>query len=307
MGLVDRVGGSRRLAYVRIISSIAELRESTERSRGSGGRIGFVPTMGYLHEGHVSLIRAARSQSDLVVTSVFVNPLQFALSEDLGTYPRDPEGDARRAADAGTDILFTPEETEMYPEGRDGVMTTVAVPELASVMEGASRPTHFAGVCTVVAKLLNIVGPCSLFLGEKDFQQLAIVRAMVHDLSAPVTVIGCPTVREPDGLAMSSRNVNLSDDERGAAPVLNRALRVGAGMIAAGRIDRSSVLGAMADLVSTEPLAELDYFDIVDPVTLRPTDPVATTDRLLGAIRFSRARLIDNIAVDPAEAGSPRD
>lgn len=238
-----------------------------------------------------------------MVTSVFVNPLQFAANEDLGTYPRDPEGDAGKAGDAGTDILFVPEEAEMYPQGRDRVMTTVAVPELASVMEGASRPTHFAGVCTVVAKLLNIVGPCALFLGEKDFQQLSIIRTMVRDLSMPVDVVGCPTVREPDGLAMSSRNVNLDDEERRAAPVLNRALRHGAGMIADGETDRSAVLAAMVDVVASEPLAELDYFDIVDPVTLLPSDPVSADDRLLGAVRFSRARLIDNVAVAPAGVG----
>lgn len=298
MSLVDRSAGSRRLASVRTVHSITDLRDLTRTARSSGAEVGFVPTMGYLHDGHVSLVRAARSRTDFVVTSLFVNPLQFAANEDLGAYPRDPDGDAAKAADAGTDVLFIPDETEMYPDGRDGVMTTVAVPALASVMEGASRPTHFAGVCTVVSKLFNIVGPCSAFFGEKDYQQLAIIKAMVKDLSTPVEVIGCPTVRESDGLAMSSRNVNLTEAERRAAPVLNRALRAGADLIAAGRTDRSAVISAMADVIATEPLAELDYVDVVDPVTLQANDVVGPSDRLFGAVRFSRARLIDNIAVN---------
>lgn len=259
--------------------------------------------MGYLHDGHLSLIGRARSSTDLVVTSLFVNPLQFAVGEDLGTYPRDVDGDAAKAQRAGSDILFVPDESAMYPDGRDHVLTTVAVPELASVMEGASRPTHFAGVCTVVAKFFNIVGECSAFFGEKDFQQLAIIRAMTRDLSFPVEVVGCRTIRESDGLAMSSRNVRLDDAERDAAPVLNRALRIGARSIMGGETDRSVVLGLMAEVVGAEPLARLDYLEVADPVTLRSSDPVGPTDRLFGAIQFSAARLIDNIAANGSGNG----
>ena len=210
------------------VTTIAELRAELDRARSEGRTVGLVPTMGYLHDGHLSLARAAAADCDVVVMSIFVNPLQFAPTEDLATYPRDPEGDAAKAASAGVTVLFTPSSAEMYPEGRDAVLTGVAVPGLSSVMEGASRRTHFGGVCTVVAKLFNIVGACRAYFGEKDYQQLAIVRRMAHDLSFPVEVVGCPIVREPDGLAMSSRNVYLTAEERGVAPVLQRALRLGA-------------------------------------------------------------------------------
>lgn len=302
---MERLVRSRRLGPVRTITSIPELRAYTDEHRRAGRTIGFVPTMGYLHDGHLSLIRKAASDDDVVITSLFVNPLQFAAGEDLGTYPRDPRGDSEKAGLAGSDVLFVPDESEMYPEGRDRVLTSVTVPELASVMEGSSRPTHFAGVCTVVAKLFNIVGPCSAYFGEKDFQQLAIIRAMVRDLSAPVRVVGCPTVREADGLAMSSRNVRLDESERLAAPVLNRALRAGATLISGGETDRSAVIDAMAAVIASEPLARLDYVEVADPVTLRPSDPVGPTDRLFGSIVFSGARLIDNIAADRSGAGPP--
>lgn len=286
---------------MRTITTIAELRSVLGQRRAAGERVGFVPTMGYLHEGHLALLRAARSANECVVMSLFVNPLQFAAHEDLGTYPRDPEGDASKAAAVGTDVLFAPEVSEMYPDGRDAVLTSVAVPALAAVMEGASRPTHFAGVCTVVAKLFNLVGPCTAYFGEKDYQQLALITRMAHDLSFPVEVVGCPTVREPDGLALSSRNAYLSAQERAAAPVLHRALTAGAALIRAGQSDRAVVLAAMEQVVTAEPLAELDYLEIADPVTLAP-QPVAGPDsRLFGAVRFSRARLIDNIAAVPGD------
>lgn len=261
--------------------------------------VGFVPTMGYLHDGHVSLIRAAAAQCDRVVVSIFVNPLQFAQNEDLDSYPSDFDGDSAKASTAGADLLFVPRVAEMYPEGRDGVLTTVAVPELAKRMEGASRPAHFAGVCTVVTKLFNMVGACTSYFGEKDYQQLAIIRRMAHDLSMPVTVVGCETVREPDGLAMSSRNVYLSDAERAAAPVLNRALRTGAEAITSGDADRSRVLDAMRAVLDSEPLARLDYLEIADPDTLVPADPVGPGCRIFGAVTFSKARLIDNVPANP--------
>lgn len=278
-----------------VSTTVADVRARLDAARASGRSVGFVPTMGFLHAGHASLIERAARDHDVVVTSIFVNPLQFAPTEDLAAYPRDPEGDAARAGAAGCDLLFTPSVEEMYPDGRDAVLTTVAVPELASVMEGASRPTHFAGVCTVVAKLFNVVGPCAAYFGEKDFQQLAVVRRMAADLSFPVDVVGCPTLREPDGLAMSSRNVYLTDDERAVAPVLHRALRAGADAVAAGTTDADAVRGLMAGIVRDAPLGHLDYVEVADPTTLRPLGVVGGRARLFGAVRFGRARLIDNV------------
>ncbi len=282
---------------MRTATTIAELRSALDAARCSGRSVGLVPTMGYLHDGHVSLIERAAAENDEVVTTIFVNPLQFAAGEDLDTYPRDPDGDAAKASAAGGTWLFTPELDEMYPHGRDGVLASVAVEALSSVMEGASRRTHFGGVCTVVTKLFNIVGPCRAYFGEKDYQQLAIVRRMAEDLSAPVEVIGCPIVREPDGLAMSSRNVYLSADERAAAPVLQRALRAGAAAITSGERDADRVRALMADVVSSAPEGELDYVEIADPATLERRSVASVDSRLFVAVRFGRARLIDNIAV----------
>jgi pantoate--beta-alanine ligase len=273
------------------ITTIAELRAAL-RGRGS---VGFVPTMGYLHEGHLSLVRRARSADDVVVASIFVNPLQFAAGEDLDTYPRDLDRDTALAAGAGVDLLFVPDLAEMYPRP---VLTAVSVDELAGVLEGATRPGHFSGVATVVTKLFSIVGPCRAYFGEKDFQQLQIVRRMVSDLSLPVEVVGCPIVRETDGLAMSSRNVYLTPEERRAAPVLRRALTAGDYMVALGEPSPAAIAGAMAQVVTDEPLAELDYAACVEPSTLRPPDRIVPGMelRLLAAARFGRPRLIDNIA-----------
>ena len=204
--------------------SIAEVRWALDEVRREGATVGLVPTMGYLHEGHLSLMAAARADTDFVVATIFVNPLQFAPGEDLASYPRDPDGDRAKAEAADVDLLFSPEHDEMYP---DEVLTTVSVGGISQSMEGATRPTHFAGVATVVAKLFAIAGPCRAYFGEKDFQQLAVIRKMVADLSFPVEVIGCPIVREPDGLALSSRNAYLTPDQREAAPVLQRALKAG--------------------------------------------------------------------------------
>jgi len=291
-------------AVIRTVTTAEELRGLLDVERAAGRSVGFVPTMGYLHDGHASLIRAAAAVTDVVVASVFVNPLQFAPTEDLAAYPRDLDGDLSVAAPAGCELVFVPSEDEMYPDGRDGVLSTVSVPALAAVMEGASRPTHFPGVCTVVAKLFNLVGPCSAFFGEKDFQQLAILRRMARDLSFPVDVVGCPTVREPDGLALSSRNVYLTAEEREVAPVLQRALRAGADAIVGGETDAGAVRASMAELIDAAPLGELDYVEVADPDTLVPLVVAAPGARLFGAVRFGRARLIDNIAAgDGAGAG----
>ncbi|MGI9577353.1 MAG: pantoate--beta-alanine ligase, partial [Microthrixaceae bacterium] len=279
---------------------VDDLRRRLEAARSQRRTVGLVPTMGYLHVGHQALIEAATRDCDEVVTTIFVNPLQFAAGEDLDAYPRDIEGDSAKAASAGSDFLFVPEEAEMYPAGRDSVATSVSVPALASAMEGASRPTHFAGVCTVVAKLFNIAGPCRAYFGEKDYQQLAIIRTMAADLSFPVTVVGVATSRAPDGLALSSRNAYLSDAEREVAPVLNRALRIGAELIAAGESQADVVRAEMAATIERAPLGALDYVEVADPVTLESLQRCGMDARLFGAVQFGRARLIDNIAAaDP--------
>jgi pantoate--beta-alanine ligase len=282
---------------MKVTSTIAEARWALDEVRREGGTVGLVPTMGYLHDGHLSLVAAAKAETDFVVATIFVNPLQFAPGEDLDAYPRDPEGDRQKAERAGVDLLLTPEHDEMYPEE---VLTTVSVAGLSASMEGASRPTHFAGVATVVAKLFAIAGPCRAYFGEKDFQQLAVVRKMALDLSFPVEVVGCPIVREPDGLAMSSRNAYLTPEQREAAPVLQRALKAGVAMVQAGERDPSTVTELVADVIRAEPLAELDYVALVDPATLEPPDgelEPGHTYRLLTTARFGVPRLLDNVAL----------
>ena len=279
---------------MRSVATIAELRAVLDGERAAGRRVGFVPTMGFLHEGHASLMRAARADTDVVVASIFVNPLQFGAGEDLDAYPRDLDRDTALAAAAGVDLLFTPAVEEMYPRP---VLTTVAVAQLSEGLEGASRPTHFAGVATVVAKLLSIVGPCRAYFGAKDFQQIAVVRRMAEDLSLPVEVVACPTRREPDGLAMSSRNVYLTPEERAAAPVVYAALRSGAAAIAAGERDPAAVRELMAQIIEAEPLAQLDYAEVVDADSFTVPEPLTGNLRLLAAVRLGRARLIDNVGV----------
>ena len=282
---------------MQVLSTRAEFREHLETVRALGRTVGLVPTMGALHDGHLSLIRAAADDCDVVALTIFVNPLQFGAGEDLSAYPRPIERDLELAEEAGADVVFTPSTEEMYPTP---TLSTVHVDELTVGLEGASRPTHFDGVTTVVAKLFNIAGSCRAYFGEKDFQQLAVVRRMVEDLDHPVTVIGCPIIRESDGLAMSSRNAYLSATEREAATVINRALRAGAAMIAAGESDPSVVEAHMASVVSAEPLAELDYAVVVDPDSLRTPDSLESggTVRLLMVARVGTPRLLDNLAVD---------
>jgi pantoate--beta-alanine ligase len=279
---------------MKTIAGIAEVRAALDAARGEGHRVGFVPTMGYLHDGHASLMRQARGETDVVVASIFVNPLQFGPGEDLEAYPRDMERDTALAEAAGVDLLFVPDVAEMYPTP---VQTTVSVASVSEPLEGASRPTHFAGVATVVAKLFAIVGPCRAYFGAKDFQQVAVVRRMVRDLSFPVDVVACPTLRERDGLAMSSRNVYLTPAEREAAPVLYAALRAGAAAIGAGVRDPAAVSELMAGIIEAEPLAQLDYAEVVDADSFLVPDPLTGNLRLLAAVRFGRARLIDNVGV----------
>jgi pantoate--beta-alanine ligase len=279
---------------VKPVATIAELRAILDGERAAGRSVGFVPTMGYLHDGHASLMRAARADTDVVVASIFVNPLQFGAGEDLDAYPRDLDRDTELTAASGVDLLFTPAVEEMYPRP---VLTTVTVAQVSEGLEGASRPTHFSGVATVVAKLFSIVGPCRAYFGAKDFQQVAVVRRMTEDLSLPVEVVACPTRREPDGLAMSSRNVYLTPEERAAAPVVYTALRSGAAAIAAGERDPATVRELMAQIIEAEPLAQLDYAEVVDADSFTVPEPLDGNLRLLAAVRFGRARLIDNVGV----------
>lgn len=276
-----------------IITTIDETRRRLDEARSDGLRVGFVPTMGFLHDGHASLMRAAAGDNDVVMASIFVNPLQFAEDEDLDDYPRDLEADAVLAEESGVDILCVPDVEEMYPGGP--VLTTVSVEEISSRWEGATRPTHFAGVATVVTKLFNIAGPSRAYFGEKDFQQLAVIRRMVADLSIPVEVIGCPIVREQDGLAMSSRNSYLDPEQRAAAPVLRRALGAGLAAIDHGATDPVAVVRVMTGFIKEEPLVELDYAAAVDAATLETPDQLTGEIRLMIAAQVGRPRLIDNV------------
>jgi pantoate--beta-alanine ligase len=280
---------------IEVHETIADLRTALDASRRSGKSIGLVPTMGALHTGHASLITRALLDCDVVCTTIFVNPLQFGATEDLTAYPRSLSSDIFLADEAGSAVVFAPSVEEMYG---DGTMTTVSVDgPLTRVLEGASRPTHFDGVATVVAKLFAVAGPCRAYFGEKDFQQLAVVRRMAHDLSLPVEVIGCPTVRDADGLALSSRNGYLDADERRAAPTLHRALVAGADCVRAGERTPSAVVEAMAATLAAEPLFELDYAAVVDAATFATPDPLTGELRLLAAARLGKARLIDNLGV----------
>jgi len=282
---------------MQVLTTKSEFREHLDAVRALGRTVGLVPTMGALHEGHLSLLRAAANECDVVALTIFVNPLQFGAGEDLSAYPRPLERDLELAEGAGADVVFTPTTEEMYPEP---TLTSVHVEQLTSGMEGVSRPTHFDGVTTVVTKLFNLAGTCRAYFGEKDFQQLAVVRRMVADLDQPVTVVGCPIVREADGLAMSSRNGYLNAAEREAATVVNRALRAGAAMIAAGEQEPAVIEAHMGSIIGAEPLAELDYAVVVDPDSLVAPSQLVSGSRvqLLIVAKVGTPRLLDNMAVD---------
>src|SRR5580698_6380927 len=243
---------------LRVVETAADCRHTLEQARDAGRSVGLVPTMGALHAGHVSLMARARAECDTVAVSIFVNPLQFGDPDDIAHYPRTLDWDLAVCAEAGVDIVFAPSVTEMYPEWPAPVATTVSVRGVSEGWEGASRPGHFDGVATVVAKLFSIAGPCRAYFGEKDYQQLAVVSQMVRDLSLPVVVVGCPIVREADGLALSSRNVRLSAVERQAAMVLSRALAAGRAALSDGVIDAAAVAKVMRGVVDDTPSVTLD-------------------------------------------------
>jgi pantoate--beta-alanine ligase len=281
---------------VEVIAARDEFRKATSAVRAAGSRLGLVPTMGAFHEGHMSLLRAAASSCDVVAASIFVNPLQFSSASDLARYPANLEGDLAMAQAVGVGLLFAPSVSEMYPGGEPE--TRVEPGALADRLEGASRPGHFAGVATVVTKLLSLSGGCRAFFGEKDFQQLAVVRQLVADLDLDAEIVSCPTVREPDGLACSSRNRRLGAGDRRAAAVLSKALGAGRAALATGARRSAEVEATMAAVVAAEPRARLDYAVVVDPVTFESPASLAGELRLLIAAHVGPVRLIDNLGVE---------
>lgn len=277
------------------ITTIQQLRNALDPVRRVGRSIGLVPTMGYLHEGHARLVTTARAQNDEVVVSIFVNPLQFGPNEDFAQYPRDLHHDEQLLASLGCDIVFAPSVDEIYPEP---AVTLVDLPAMSQVLCGRTRPIHFRGVATVVSKLLHIVQPDKAYFGQKDGQQLAIIRRMVQDLNFPVKIVGVPTVREPDGLAKSSRNIYLSQLERSHATVLYRALQAAVADVAAGQISAAMVIAKMAALISAEPEVRLDYAEVVNAQTLQPMDMLSGSIMMAVAAYVGKTRLIDNVLLE---------
>jgi pantoate--beta-alanine ligase len=272
------------------------MKETSKRHLHNGKTIGFVPTMGALHEGHLSLVKRAKSENDIIVVSIFVNPAQFGPSEDFAKYPRDMEGDMEKLKREGVDILFMPDNKSIYP---DGFLTYITVKDLSDKLCGAFRPGHFTGVATVVCKLFNIVKPVAAYFGQKDFQQTAIIKRMVEDLNMDVDIIVCPTIRENDGLAMSSRNVYLSHEERRAATVIYKTLLSASQMIKSGASNPVDVRKQMHDMLKAEPLiSEIQYAGVYDTNTLDELNEFKKQNLLAVAVKIGSTRLIDNMIVE---------
>ncbi len=282
-----------------IATTICQVRQQVADWRREGLSVGLVPTMGYLHDGHASLVDTAVSQCDRVVVSDFVNPTQFGPNEDLEAYPRDFERDCRLLETHGCHMVFYPAVDEMYPDGDGKTDTFVELQnDMPRQLCGKTRPIHFRGVCTVVSKLFNIVLPDKAFFGQKDAQQLAIIRRMVRDLSYGIEIVGCPIVREEDGLAKSSRNTYLNDRERRAALVLSQAIALGQQMIAQGERDTEKLLSAMTQRLQEEPLAKIDYVSAVDGLTMEPVSQVKSGTLVAMAVYIGKTRLIDNFTAE---------
>ena len=277
---------------MKIVETIAEVREQVKQWRKEGLTVGLVPTMGYLHEGHKSLIDRAVAENDRVVVSVFVNPMQFGPSEDLESYPRDMDRDAALCEKAGASLIFHPDPSEMYHKD---FSSFVDMTTLTGGLCGKTRPIHFKGVCTVVTKLFHIVAPDRAYFGEKDAQQLAIIRKMVKDLNFDIEIVGCPIVREEDGLAKSSRNTYLNDKERQAALCLSRAVKTGKEVIYTGA-DAKEVLNPMKAIIEAEPLARIDYVMMVDALTMQPIEKADRDVLVAMAVYIGKTRLIDNFS-----------
>lgn len=284
-----------------LVTTVAELRGALGPVRGQGKKVGLVPTMGALHDGHLSLVRAARSECGFTVATIFVNPSQFGPGEDLARYPRPLSRDLELLA-GGADLVFVPGESEVYPRGFD---TWVEVGSVAKPLEGASRPGHFRGVATVVLKLFNMVRPDTAFFGQKDYQQSLVIRRMVADLDLPITIRVCPIVREPDGLAMSSRNAYLSPDERRRAVALSRGLGIAAAAVAAGDRRAASIAAKVREtLLAAAPVA-IDYVAVADPESLEPVDAIRGPALVALAVKIGSTRLIDNAIVAPPLKDDP--
>ncbi len=277
---------------MKIIQTVLQMQKHVFKPKGT---VGFVPTMGYFHEGHLSLMRQSRKENRYTVVSIFVNPIQFGPLEDLAQYPRDLERDLRLARKAGVDVVFVPSVQEMYPAGLS--LTMIDVRGVSAGLCGASRPDHFSGVATVVAKLLNSVRPTAMYLGQKDAQQVIVIRKMVEDLNFPITVITCPIVREPDGLAMSSRNKYLSTSERVQAAALFRALLLARDLVAKGESDAMKIISKIKKLILDETSARIEYITCVSRADLKPVRRIEGEVLVALAVRFSSARLIDNMVV----------
>jgi pantoate--beta-alanine ligase len=280
----------------KLISKIAELREAVAALRRQGKTIGFVPTMGALHEGHLSLVRQAAGECGATVVSIYVNPTQFGPNEDFSKYPRALDDDLALLAGCGTAIVFTPTDATMY---RPGHATWVVPGDVAEPLEGQCRPDHFRGVATIVLKLLNLVQPDAAYFGQKDFQQSLVIRRMAADLNVPVEIRVCPTVREPDGLAMSSRNRYLSPDVRRRATMLWRSLELARHRVDSGLRDAAEIVSRMRAMIDTLPGARIDYVVLVDPDTLRPVERVERPTLAALAVRIENTRLIDNCILEP--------
>lgn len=276
---------------MKIVETIKEVREQVRAWRKEGLTVGLVPTMGYLHEGHKSLIDRAVAENDRVVVSVFVNPMQFGPSEDLESYPRDMERDAALCEQAGAALIFHPQPEEMYPKD---FSSYVDMNTLTGGLCGKSRPIHFRGVCTVVAKLFHIVEPDKAYFGQKDAQQLAVIRHMVNDLSFGIEIVGCPIIREEDGLAKSSRNTYLSEEERKAALILSQSLKEGKKCVEKGEKSGANLKKLIADKIQTEPLAKIDYVEVVNWNTLEPVEQIEKPVLVAIAVYIGKTRLIDN-------------
>lgn len=277
-----------------IVHKIDEVREQVKEWKTQGLSVGFVPTMGYLHEGHQSLIKKAVEDNDRVVVSVFVNPMQFAPTEDLESYPRDLQADARLCEATGADLIFNPEPEEMYT---DGFCSFVDMNGPTAELCGKSRPIHFRGVCTVVSKLFNIVTPDRAYFGQKDAQQLAVIKRMVIDLNIPVEIIGCPIIREKDGLAKSSRNTYLNEEERRAALILSKTVFMGQELVRNGLRDSKELISLMKKNIDTEPLAKIDYVEVVDFNDISVKDTISDNTLVAMAVYIGKTRLIDNFII----------
>ncbi len=278
-----------------ITGRIDEVRKQVKEWRRQGLTVGLVPTMGYLHEGHESLICRAVAENDKVVVSDFVNPIQFGVNEDLATYPRDIEADKRLCEHAGADLIFHPEAEEMYAPD---FSTYVEMQKVSEGLCGKTRPTHFRGVCTVVCKLFHIVTPDRAYFGQKDAQQMAVIRRMVRDLDIDVEIVGCPIIREEDGLAKSSRNTYLNQEERKAALVLSKAIFHGEALVKKGERDADVILGAMKEIIEAEPLARIDYVEMVDADSIEPLTKAEGRVLAAVAVYIGTTRLIDNFIVE---------